>query len=107
MADSTAAENAAKAVSAPATKAAVNRIAKEAVAAAVADQTIPVAETVAVAMEVPSRVVLNQKLVVIASVAGGMALGAGLLYGTAKFIEARKIKAAKHALQAKAPEPTA
>lgn len=93
MADSTTAAE--KTVSSAATKAAVNRAAKEAVSAAVAEQALPlVAETTELALEVPSKVVLNQKVVFTVGVLGGVALGAGLLYGVSKFVEARKIKKA-------------
>lgn len=43
-----------------------------------------VIETAELAMEVPSRIVLNQKLVVVASILAGGALGAGVLYGVNK-----------------------
>lgn len=95
MADSTtAATNAvSKAATSPATKAAITRTANEAVAKAVADQALPlVTETAELAMEIPSKVVLNQKLVVVASVLAGAALGAGALYGAYKLRE-RKLKA--------------
>jgi len=59
---------------------------KAAQAAAAVSEALPtVVETAEIALEVPSKVVLNQKLVVAASVAGGMALGAGIYYGVQKF----------------------
>lgn len=66
-------------------RAAVGRSAK---AAADASNVLPtVVETAELAMEVPSKVVLNQKLVVIVSVVGGAALGAGILFGVNKLRE--------------------
>lgn len=55
-------------------------------AVAAASDTLPtVVETAEVALEIPSKIVLNQKLVVVASVAIGTALGAGALYGVNKW----------------------
>lgn len=54
-------------------------------AVAAASETLPtVVETVEIAMDVPSKVVLNQRLIVIASVAGGAAAGAVGLWGVHK-----------------------
>lgn len=44
-----------------------------------------VVETAELAMEIPSKVILNQKLIVAVSILAGAALGAGLLYGVNKF----------------------
>lgn len=64
-------------------------------AAAVSDTLPAVVETAEVALEIPSKVVLNQKLVVIASIAGGAALGAVGLWGANKLrqhLAVRKLK---------------
>lgn len=73
------------------TNAAVNKAAKAAgVSAAAVSEALPtVVETVEVAMQVPAKVVLNQRLVVATAIVGGTALGAGLLYGYQK-LKARK-----------------
>lgn len=70
-------------------KAAVNRAAKAAgVTAAEVSKTLPtVVETAELAMEVPSKVVLNQKMVVAVSVVAGAALGVGVLFGAYKLRE--------------------
>jgi hypothetical protein len=61
----------------------------------VTDNSIPlVVEATELALEVPVRVVLNQKLVVSLSVLGGTALGAGILFGVQK-LQARRL-AKKH-----------
>lgn len=61
-------------------------------AAAAVSETLPtVVETVEVAMEMPSKVVLNQKLVVIVSVAAGVAIGAGGLWGFNKWRNRNKV----------------
>jgi hypothetical protein len=59
--------------------------AAEKTAAVVVDTLPTVVETVEVAMEVPAKVVLNQKLVVVVSLAAGSALTAGVLYGLQKW----------------------
>jgi hypothetical protein len=64
--------------------------------ASAGDHTLPsVIETaeVALAFDVPTKVVLNQRGIVIVSVAGGIAVGAGVLYG---FTKIRAKMAAKH-----------
>ncbi len=68
------------------TTAVVNSAAKKAgVAAAAVSEALPtVVETVEVAMEVPAKVVLNQRLVVAVSIVGGAAIGAGILFGVQK-----------------------
>ena len=54
--------------------------------AAVVAETLPtVVETVEVAMEMPAKVVLNQKLVVTVAVIAGAGLGAGALWGVNKW----------------------
>lgn len=56
--------------------------------ASAGEHTLPtVVETaeVALALDVPTKVVLNQRLIVIASVLGGAVLGAGVLYGVNRF----------------------
>lgn len=59
---------------------------KAAQTAAAAAQTLPVVvETVEVVTELPAKVVLNQKLIVAASILGGAALGAGGLWGWNKW----------------------
>lgn len=62
------------------------KAADKAIKAAVAvSETLPtVVETAEVALEIPSKVVLNQRLVVVASVAAGAALGAAGLWGANK-----------------------
>lgn len=55
-------------------------------AVAAASDTLPtVVETAEVALEIPSKVVLNQKLVVLVSLAAGGGLTAGALWGVNKF----------------------
>lgn len=62
-------------------------------AVAAASETLPtVVETAEVALTVPSKVVLNQRLIVVASIVGGTVLGAGALYGYNKFQQARANK---------------
>lgn len=61
-------------------------------AAAAAEKVAPaVVETVEVAMEVPAKVVLNQKLVIAASVVVGAGLGAGVLYGITRWRNRNKV----------------
>lgn len=69
-----------------ATDAVVTKAAKAAARTAdVVNETLPtVVETVEVAMEVPAKVVLNQKLVVTAAIVGGVAAGALGLWGAQK-----------------------
>lgn len=69
------------------TDAAVNRAAKAAgvTAAAVSEALPTVVETVDVVTTMPAKIVLNQKLVVTASIIGGVAIGAGALWGIQKF----------------------
>lgn len=69
------------------TDAAVNRAAKAAgvTAAAVSEALPTVVETVDVVTTMPAKIVLNQKLVVAASIIGGVAIGAGALWGIQKF----------------------
>lgn len=55
-------------------------------AVAAASETLPtVVETAEVALEIPSKVVLNQKLVVTVSLLAGVGVGAGALWGINKF----------------------
>lgn len=74
------------------TSAAVNKAAKAAaVTAAEVSSVLPqVVETAEVAMEIPAKVVLNQKLIVVVSILGGAALGAGALYGVNWFRNRKK-----------------
>lgn len=71
----------------PVTTAAVNKAAKAAsVSAAAVSSALPtVVETAELAMQVPSKVVLNQRLVVLTATVAGAALGAGILFGVEKF----------------------
>jgi len=65
----------------PITSAAV----KTAVKTVTDNKVLPkVIETAELAVEVPSKLILNQKLVVVLSVVAGGALGAGVLYGVNK-----------------------
>lgn len=80
------------AVSSPTTKKAVEKT-----AAVVADNLGTVAETVEVALEVPSKVVMNQKLVVAASVVVGTGLGVAGVFGYRKFQEFRRDRKIKKA----------
>lgn len=84
------------------TSPAVNAAAKKAgVAAAKVSETLPtVVETVELAMDVPSKVVLNQRLVVITSVVGGATLGAGLLWGVNKLRAVRAQKKLQSEIEA-------
>ncbi len=80
------------------TDAAVNKAAKAAaVTAAAVSETLPtVVETAEIAMEVPAKVVLNQKLVVTAAVVSGIAIGAVGLWGANKLrarLAAKKLEA--------------
>lgn len=55
-------------------------------AAAAVSETLPtVVQTSEFALEVPTKVVLNQRMVVIAGVTAGIALGAGAVIGWNKF----------------------
>lgn len=63
----------------PVTTAAVNKAAKA--VAAVSEVLPTVVETAELAVEVPAKVVLNQRLVVITAAAAGVAVGVGALYG--------------------------
>ena len=76
------------------TNTAVNKAAKAAgVTAAAVSETLPtVVETAELAMEVPTKVVLNQRLIVVASIVGGAALGAGILFGVQKLRDRKKNK---------------
>ncbi len=76
------------------TTAAVNTAAKKAgvAASAVSDALPTVIETAELALEVPVKVVLNQKLVVAVSMVGGAALGAGILFGINKWRNRNKIE---------------
>lgn len=91
---------------APATNAAANKAAKAAAAsaAAVSDTLPTVVSTTELAMEVPTKVVLNQRLIVVASVVGGVAVGAGALYGLQKLKARRDV--AKLNRQIHVPVPT-
>jgi hypothetical protein len=61
-------------------------VSKAAKAAAAVSDTLPtVVETAEVAMEIPTKVVLNQKLIVTAGVVVGVALGVGATIGWNKF----------------------
>lgn len=60
-------------------------------AAAVSEALPTVVETVEMAVEVPAKVIVNQRLVVAAAVVGGAAVGAGILFGTQKFIQRRRV----------------
>lgn len=76
------------------TAAAVNKATSKAgqTAAAVSETLPAVVETVELAMEVPVKVALNQKLVITISILGGAALGAGILFGVQKFTTHRAEK---------------
>jgi hypothetical protein len=79
-------------VSEPTTAASTATSAASKRASAAADKAIPVVvETVEVVTELPAKVVLNQKLIVIASVLGGAALGAGALWGVNKWRNRNKV----------------
>lgn len=85
MADSptTAAANKATKVADPIVKSAVDGL----------NKTLPtVVETAEVAMQVPSKVVLNQKLIVTVSILGGAVLGAGALAAFSIWKQKRHIK---------------
>lgn len=59
-------------------------------AVAAASETLPtVVETAEVALEIPSKVVLNQRLVVGVGVVAGIALGVGGVFGYGKLKEIR------------------
>jgi ABC-type proline/glycine betaine transport system permease subunit len=74
-----------KASTTVAEKAVVNRAAK---AAGEVSKALPtVVETAELAVEVPSKVMLNQKMIVAVSVVGGAVLGAGVLFGVNKLRE--------------------
>jgi hypothetical protein len=61
-------------------------------AVAAASETLPtVVETAEVAMTVPSKVVLNQKLIVIVTAVTAAAAGAGVLWGVTKFRNRNKV----------------
>lgn len=77
-----------------ATDAVVNKTAKAAsvTAAAVSEALPTVVETVDVVATMPAKVVLNQKLVVTASILGGAVLGAGILFGIQKMKQRRFVK---------------
>lgn len=72
---------------------AANKAGKAAGATASAvSETLPtVVETIEVVTTVPSKVVLNQRLVVVASVVGGAALGAGAFWGVNKWRNRNKV----------------
>lgn len=79
------------------TTAAVKTASKAAKAAAeeltdlVTDNSIPlVVEATELALEVPVKVVMSQKLVVSLSILGGTALGAGILFGVQN-LQARRV----------------
>lgn len=73
--------------------AATAKAAKAAAAVAAVSENLPtVVETAQIAAVVPSKVVLNQRAIVAVSVVGGMALGAGLLYGVDKLREIKRRK---------------
>lgn len=87
-----------------------SRAAEKAIAAvAAASETLPtVVETAEVAMEIPAKVVLNQKLIVTVSIFGGAAAGAGILWGVQKLrarLQAKKIE--KQVEEVIAPSPGA
>lgn len=92
-----------------ATDAAVNKAAKAASvsAAAVSDALPTVVETVDVVATMPAKIVLNQRLVVAASIIGGAAIGAGALWGIQKFrtkrTNAKLHKAVQENLEASDP----
>lgn len=66
-----------------------------------------VVETAEVALQVPSKVVVNNKLVFTVGVVGGAAVGAGLLYGINKLRERRLAKKLKNADEEMAKAVTA
>lgn len=56
-------------------------------------ETLPtVVDTVELALDIPTKAVLSQKLVVTLSVAAGAAVGAGVLFGVNKFLSSRRAK---------------
>jgi len=75
-------------------KSASTKAGEKAIAAvAAASETLPtVVETAEVALEIPSKVVLNQKLVVTVAVLGGIAAGAGGIIAWNRFKAARAAK---------------
>ncbi len=65
--------------------------------AAAGENTLPtVVETaeVGMALELPTKVILNQRLVVAVSIVGGAALGAGVLFGINKWRNRGKVTVA-------------
>lgn len=87
------------------TTAAANTASKKAAqaAATAVETTLPtVVETVELAAQIPSKVVFNQKLVVLATLVVGGGLGAGALYGVQKLKERRAAKAVEKDLTAEA-----
>ena len=83
--------------------AAVNKAAKAAaVSAAAVSEALPtVVETVDVVTTMPAKIVLNQRLVVVASIVGGAALGAGILFGVQKLRVRKQVKAMEKAVDEK------
>lgn len=78
---------------ATASSAVVNKAAAKAgVAAAAVSEAMPVVvETADLALTVPAKVVLNQRLIVATALVGGAALGAGVFYGVNKFMNRNKV----------------
>lgn len=70
----------------PATAVVNKAAAKAGVAAAAVSEALPtVVETADLALTVPAKVVLNQRLIVASALVGGAAIGAGVFYGVQKF----------------------